>query len=170
VGINGISVVSDTGPLLHLSEIGGSKLLWQFKKIYVPDSVRFEYEKHKGENDPDVISFTNVKQITIDEKILQNFIQQYNLSELHFGETECLYLCRNLSVAVILTDDLAVRDIASSMGITPVGSLGVILRSYREKMISLTQAEKHIIDLYETSSLFVTRTIVDLVIEKLSKY
>ncbi|NOZ61243.1 MAG: hypothetical protein GXO74_06140 [Calditrichaeota bacterium] len=170
MGIKKMSVVSDTGPLLHLSEIGCAQLLLQFKKIYTPESVCDEYEKHKRTSDADVLNFKNVKHISVKESKLKDFIRQYNLGELHLGETECLYLCQNLSVDVILTDDLAVRDIASNMGITPVGSLGVIIKSYREKTISLPQAEKLIFDLYETSSLFVTRTIVELVIEELKKY
>jgi len=165
-----MNVVSDTGPLLHLSEIGCSQLLLHIQKIYVPDSVCNEYKKHKRNSDADVLTFKNIKHIPVAKYELQDFIHQHNLGELHSGETECLFLCRNLSVDVILTDDLAVRDIANSLHITPVGSLGVIIKSYREKIITLAQAEKYIIDLYKTSSLYVTRTIVELVIEELKRY
>jgi predicted nucleic acid-binding protein len=61
VGPEKISVVSDTGPLIHLSEIGCMKLLLQLKQIFVPDSVRQEYEKYKVNIEPDVLFLDNIK-------------------------------------------------------------------------------------------------------------
>jgi predicted nucleic acid-binding protein len=68
-----------------------------------------------------------------------------------------------------LTDDLAARDAARGLGITPVGSLGVVVRTYRLGQISLTEAEKRITDLHHVSSLFVTKAIVELALEQLRK-
>ncbi len=72
-----------------------------------------------------------------------------------------------VGVPILLTDDLAVRDAAKRLGLTPVGSLGVIVRAYRLGHIILTQAEHRIAALYDASSLFVTRAIVELAIEQL---
>jgi predicted nucleic acid-binding protein len=60
-----------------------------------------------------------------------------------------------------------VRDAAKDLGLTPIGSLGVVVRAYREGRISLADTERHISDLYTVSSLFVTRAIVELAIEQL---
>ncbi len=118
MGVKKISVVSDTGPLIHLSEIGCMKLLLQFHQIFLPDSVSHEYKKHKGNIEPDVLSLENIKQISVESEKRKKFINEHKIEKLHLGETECLYLCQSLPIDVILTDDLAVRDIASSIGIT----------------------------------------------------
>lgn len=89
------------------------------------------------------------------------------MEELHAGEKESLYLSKLLNVSLLLTDDLAVRKAAKHLGLRPVGSLGVVVRAYREGKISLEDAEQYLIDLYETSTLFVTRAIVELAIEQL---
>ncbi len=81
-----------------------------------------------------------------------------------------MYLCRQIGIPVLLTDDLAVRESAQHLQLTPVGSWGVVVRAYRMGHISLSEAEHHIAALYETSSLFVTRTIVELAIEQLHRY
>ena len=71
----------------------------------MPDSVRQEYEKHKGNIEPDVLSLQNIKQISIENEKRINFINEHEIEKLHLGETECLYLCQNLPMNVMLTDD-----------------------------------------------------------------
>jgi len=68
-----------------------------------------------------------------------------------------------------LTDDLAALDAAKRLGITPVGSLGVIVRAYRDGRISLEEAERCILALDSISTLFVTKAIVELAIGELKK-
>ena len=80
---------------------------------------------------------------------------------------ECLFLAREKSIAILLTDDMAVRDAAKRLGLVPVGSLGVVVNAYERGQISLEAAEHFIGNLYSISSLFVTRAIADLAIEKL---
>nr|QEO74118.1 hypothetical protein [uncultured bacterium] len=76
-------------------------------------------------------------------------------------------LSSRLGVPVLLTDDLAVRRAAKELGLTPVGSLGIIARAHIMGRITREAAERHLRELYSISSLFVTQTIVDLAIERL---
>ena len=46
-------------------------------------------------------------------------------------------------------------------------SLGILIRACITGLISRTEAEQHIIQLYEVSSLYVTRTIVELAVRQL---
>jgi hypothetical protein len=48
-----------------------------------------------------------------------------------------------------------------------VGSLGVVVKAYRLERISQSDAERYISGLYDVSSLFVTREIVEQAIEQL---
>jgi predicted nucleic acid-binding protein len=89
------------------------------------------------------------------------------LEHLHDGERECFYLCQQTGVTTLLTDDLSVREAAKRLSLTPVGSLGVVVKAYHLGRISLTDAKRHLADLYDVSSLFVTRAIVELAIERL---
>lgn len=83
------------------------------------------------------------------------------------GESECLLVCVQNNVQVLLTDDLAVREAASTLTITPVGSLGVIVRENSLGRLTLGQAEQYLRDLHRISSLFVTRALVDSVLVQL---
>jgi predicted nucleic acid-binding protein len=77
---------------------------------------------------------------------------------------------RQAGVEIILTDDLAAREAAKILSLTPVGSLGIVVRAYRLGDISLVDAERLLTDLYNLSSLFVTRAIVDLAIQQLHQH
>ncbi|MDL1969288.1 MAG: hypothetical protein LWW97_12310, partial [Deltaproteobacteria bacterium] len=79
----------------------------------------------------------------------------------------CLYVCKETGVSVLLTDDLAVREAAKRMNLKPVGSLGIVVKACRTGDISLVDAEGYITDLYDVSSLFVARAIVEIAIEQL---
>jgi predicted nucleic acid-binding protein len=88
-------------------------------------------------------------------------------AELHIPERESLLLCTKLSVPVLLTDDLAVRRAAKALGLTPVGSLGVVARAHWLGRISVNTAERLLRQLATVSSLYVTPVIVELAIERL---
>jgi predicted nucleic acid-binding protein len=92
------------------------------------------------------------------------------LELLHPGEQACLYVCNRDGVAILLTDDLAARDAAKRLGITPVGSLGIIVRAYRIGRLTLEEAERAIRNLQRTSSLFVTSAIIELALEQLRQF
>jgi predicted nucleic acid-binding protein len=66
-----------------------------------------------------------------------------------------------------LTDDLAAREAAKQLRLSPVGSLGLVARAYRRGYVSLSQAERHMTDLYDLSSLFVSKAIVEMAVEQL---
>jgi predicted nucleic acid-binding protein len=69
-----ITVVSDTGPLIHLSEIGCVHLLEIFHTIYVPESVQGEYYKHKRASDPDFFELKNITIARVQHEEVSDFI------------------------------------------------------------------------------------------------
>jgi len=117
--------------------------------------------------DVDILRLESVERTSVSSTEMDRFIQQNGLADLHTGECQCIYLCQQLPVSLILTDDLAVRDVSKRLALTPIGSLGIVVRAYRQSLITLADAEHAINQLYDISSLFVTRAIVDLAIEQL---
>lgn len=157
--------VADAGPLIHLSEIGSLTLLHVFDAIHMPHAVRLEI----GEHHKNILQKIHITSHNLPEAQISKFTNEEGFEKLHSGEIECLYLCKQMGLPILLTDDLAVRDVAKSLQITPVGSLGIVIKAYKNNKITLAEAERHINDLYNISSLFVTRSIVELVIEQLHK-
>jgi predicted nucleic acid-binding protein len=159
--------VADSGPLIHLAEIGCLHLLSIFDILHVPHAVWLETVERARLSERDLSAATNIQRYALPHFEVDQFVEEQKITELHAGERECLFICRDKSISMLLTDDMAVRDAAKRFDLMPVGSLGVIVKAYTRGEISLQDAEHYIGNLYSISSLFVTRTIADLAIEKL---
>jgi predicted nucleic acid-binding protein len=109
VGTGEMRVVSDAGPLVHLAEIESLPLLSIFEGLHIPEAVWLETVGQERVSQTDVLGLGNVQRHTLSQTEVTRFIEKNNLAKLHVGERECLYLCRQIGVPVLLTDDLAVR-------------------------------------------------------------
>lgn len=163
MGSGRLAAVSDTGPLIHLAEIGCLPLLTIFEELHIPEGVWLEADR------PSTIrtGLTFAKRHVLERDEIERFTTDQGLKRLQAGERESLLLCSKLAVPVLLTDDLAVRRAAKAHGLTPVGSLGIIAKAHYVGRIASDTAEKYLRDLHAVSSLFVTQTIVDLAVERL---
>ena len=164
---NELVAVSDAGPLIHLTEIDCLSLLSMFGQLYVPNAVWHETVEQSRVSQTAFLALGNVQKYTPTESAVLHFAEQSGLGELHAGERECLYLCSELKVSTVLTDDLAVREAAHNQGVTPVGSLGIVVRAYHAGHILLSEAKEYIVGLYDVSSLYVTRAIVEIAVKQL---
>ena len=162
--------VADAGPLIHLSEIGQFHLLRVFGALHIPAQVIAEAIRHGPVTQEDLDGLGVVRQHNVTEESLQDIRTTPPFQKLHTGELACFFLCRDIGVKVILCDDLASRDAAADLGVTPVGSLGMVVRAFRRGLISRVAAERAIVDLYDVSTLFVTRALVDIALAELNRH
>jgi predicted nucleic acid-binding protein len=169
VGVGKLSAVIDSGPLIHLTEIGCFQILSIFASLHIPEAVWSETVECGRAPIENFVKLSNIERHNLSQSDVTRFVEKSNLKNLHSGERECLYLCNHMNVSILLTDDLAVRETAKRLSLVPVGSLGIVAKAYRLGLISKTEAERHITDLYDVSSLFVTRSIVEMAIEQINK-
>jgi len=170
MGDGNLIAVADAGPFIHLAEVNCLPFLAVFTHLHVPETVWSEILKQPQIADADFSKATTVRRHDLSQDQVAKFIAENRLGELHSGEQECLFLCKQIGASILLTDDLATREVAKQVNLTPVGSLGIVVRAYRAGRISLADAERHLGELYENSSLFVTRAIVELAIEQLHNH
>jgi predicted nucleic acid-binding protein len=163
LGSEHLIAVADAGPLIHLAEIDSLSLLATFVDVHVPEGVWREVDRPSTIRD----ELTFAKRHFLEKGEVDSFTAEHGLEKLQTGERESLLLCARLAVPVLLTDDLAVRRAAKELGLTPVGSLGVVARAHRMGRISTDAAERLLRQLYTVSSLYVTPVIVELAIERL---
>lgn len=161
------TAVLDAGPLIHLAEIDSLHLLTIFGALHMPGAVWAETVEQGGIDPTDIEVRGNVRREAVAESALQTFSRRPDVGDLHRGERACLYVCQERNIGTLLTDDLAVRHAARRLGITPVGSLGIVVRAYRLGRLTLSDAELRLEALYDVSSLYVTRAIVELAITQL---
>jgi predicted nucleic acid-binding protein len=133
-------VVTDTGPLLHLHQVGAAHLLAHLGSVQLTPIVWIELQRHAPElaitGLPEWLSLTQLSS----SAALQASMW-LNAQVLHEGEAEALAHAREIQADLFLTDDTAARTLGDSLGIHVRGSLGVVLFAsalgYLDKAASL---------------------------------
>jgi len=120
-------VISNTGPLIALADIGQLELLHHlFNNILIPPAVRAEVV-----NEPALaVVQTAIAQGWIVEQRPSDTSAIRLLNEtLDLGESEAIALAQQTAPHWIILDDLAARHVAEAMGFPVIGTLGVLLQA-----------------------------------------
>jgi predicted nucleic acid-binding protein len=153
---------SDTGPLLHLHEIQQLALCRIFSTIFITSQIKEELDKYKVTKLPKSLE---LKKINKDQVAL--LAAKY---DLQLGESSVIWLCKALHVPIVLTDDLDARDVSEQLGLTPVGTMGIIMRGYREKLLNQEKAIQILKGIHTLSSLFVTSDLIKYAINEIQNF
>jgi len=121
-------VVSDTGPLLHLHQVGAEHLLAHLGHVQVPPAVWRELQRlAPGFTVNRMPEWLSESQLSASASLQAR--QWVSARILHAGEAEALACAWEIQAAMFLTDDTAARTLGESLGIQVRGSLGVILHA-----------------------------------------
>ena len=193
------NAVSNTGPILHLTEIsfmsrtlkphslecgvrehpkvphkprllsrGTQGLLIKALKIFsfvlIPEEVSNELRKH-GIKIPRSVKIKSLDSKSKDRvKVLTN---QYSIDS---GEAEAIALALQEKASYFLTDDLEARQVAKNYNLEVHGTVGIVLRAFRHKLINKKEAIEKVRSLKNTSSLFITQDLISNIIEAIEDF
>ena len=137
-----MTAVSNAGSLIHLAQIGRLNLLKEiFNEIIIPRAVKAEViDKGKEKGKPDAFLIDAVDWI----KVMDDPANADQLAEkvgIHRGEACAILLAKSLNVPVLL-DDSDARKFALGLGLEVVGSVGVIIRAVKLRLISKEEGLK----------------------------
>ncbi len=158
-------VVSNTGPIMHLFEVDLLKALSAFKEVYIPEEVKNELQKNKVKT-----ALKNIKMLKLNAKFKDVAEILTNKFSLDLGEAEAIALALQEKADYFLTDDLDARTVANTHGLEAHGTVGVILRAFREKIVDKKTAIEKINQLYTTSSLFITKDLIKDILKSISEF
>ena len=152
------AAVADAGPLIHLAEIDSLTLLSVLHDRYVPETV---YEEIAAGGVPSEMEALSYERVTPGGT-------RVGKPELDAGEQAALAVADEYDI-VLLTDDLAARDVATETGVEVHGSLGIIALAYSENRIERGEAAERMRALQRETSLFVTDAVVERGIDMLDE-
>ncbi len=154
----GNRAVSDTGPIIHLNEINLIKIFDIFSEVAITEEVEKELKNNK------IFLFKKIRTL----KLLPDFKDKVkiltNQENLDLGEAFAIVLAMQEKTDYFLTDDLDARTVAIKYNLEVHGTIGIILRAFREKIIYKKTAIEKVNELYAKSSLFITKDLIDNVI------
>ncbi len=157
-----IDAVSNSGPIMHLNEIGALKTFRIFKQVYIPPEVEKETVHIKK---PSVIQ---IGELSAAAKDLAKLLIIENAVDM--GEAQAIALAASRGIRIFLTDDLAARDAAKQQNLEPHGTLGILLRAFREGIITKSAAISSVELLHTSSTLFLTKDLVKWVKVEIEKF
>lgn len=162
------NAVSDTGPILHLYEINYLRALHVVKNVFVPSEVRRELGRSKTWGELEKVKFIKTAGIGKRGKDLASLlIRKYALG---LGEAEVIALSKERGIDLVFTDDLDARDVAKRMELKPHGSVGILLRAYRDGILARKETIDALYKLYSDSSLYITSDLINLAVKAVKKH
>ena len=162
--------VFDSGPLIHLSQVNGTKTLRIFREILVPDAVFLEVTRFDLPGKKEVLEAKNV----VRKNLLGKTKDYAKLVAVKFGlelgECEAIALAKQENINGFFTDDLNAREAAKEVGLEAHGSMGIITRAFREGTITKDEAIEFVKKLHGESSLFITSDLVREIISQINSF
>ncbi|MGO8927106.1 MAG: hypothetical protein ACLQU3_09485 [Limisphaerales bacterium] len=145
-------LVTDTGPLLHLSEAGALELLPRIGVASLTPLVLAELRARAPTLWPGTLPDW-LKLHTLSHAVQQRTVGWQQAGLLHGGEAEALAVALEVAPDWFLTDDAAARLLAESLKLETHGSLGVVLWAAANRLVAKAEAEAYLTAL-ENSSLW----------------
>lgn len=151
--------VADAGPLIHLDEARAVEALHVFRRIVVPTPVADEVRVQPRGPGTRLLRqrHVHVTRPSRDEEAAADALPARRLS----ATDRLALVMAQARDASVLTDDLDVRDAARSLGITAVGSIGLILRAATTRAVTRQEALDALDRLLSDSSMFITKGLID---------
>lgn len=151
-------VVTDTGPLLHLHQVGAIHLLAHLGSIQVTPTVWRELQRHAPSFAISGLpAWLSLAQPSASAMLQAN--QWVNAQVLHAGEAEALAYARETQAGLFLTDDTAARTMGESLGIHVRGSIGIVLFAAASGQLDKAECLQFLTDLETQSTLWMSAKV-----------
>ena len=134
-------VVSDTTPLISLMKLGAINLIeGLYGEILIPEAVYNELTcNNKFFEEAKIISESNfIKIVYVENKTEVQMIQKY--SGLDLGESEAIAYSQQINADLLMMDEAKGRSVARQVGLTTIGTLGILKHAYDKGLLSKEEA------------------------------
>ena len=148
-----LEAISDTGPILHLHEIGRLFTLNVFERLYIPRLVAGELGRYGL--DAEAIDLSSpISIVPINKEQRDRVLGEIGQPPIHPTDTEVLILAHEGGFSKpILTDDMALRRELEFRGALVIGSVGLLVRAYNKALMARADLDHAIDALFDESTL-----------------
>ena len=131
-------MVCNASPLILLAQIDHLLLLNQlFDSVMVPEAVWNEVKLH-GSDSPVSVALTQARDEGVFEifHVANRLAVNAMLGRLHLGEIEAIIGSHEINSDGVILDDLFARKKAKQMGLSVVGTVGLLIMAYRHGILT----------------------------------
>lgn len=162
-------VVSDTTPLISLMKAEALAILEPlFNEVLIPDAVFSELTTNPDFSDEaeTIRSCSFIKIVTVKEQQSVELLQR--ATGLDLGESEAIIYADSIKADVLLMDETRGRQVARTMGIYYMGTIGVLLFAYEEKVLSASDVVE-ILNRLKNANRHISEDLIQYAISKINK-
>ena len=160
-------VISDTTPIISLLKMNQLELLnHMFGEVQVPDAVyeelisnaKFQKEAEK------ILSAEYIKKVVVEDKKSVTLLRR--ATGLDAGESEAIILSDEIKADLLLMDELKGRQVAKQMGLNIMGTVGILMTAFDEKLLSAEEIEQ-CIDVLRNNGRHICEKLYEQLMEKI---
>lgn len=162
-----MTIISDTTPIISLIKINRLDLLEKlFEEVLIPEAVYRELTTNAlFENEAKIVKTSSfLKTSSVQNRKSLQLLQA--VSGLDDGESEAIVLADELKSDVLIMDERKGRKVAEKLGIKITGTVGVLLQSYSENMISSDEIKTYL-DQLKNSNIRLSESLIQKALEML---
>lgn len=161
-------VVSDTTPLISLMKIGRLDLINQlFGEVQIPNAVYEELVSNIRFPDES----RQIRECLFIKRVDVADVQSVRLlrrsTGLDAGESEAIVLSDSIDASLLLMDEAKGRQVAMQMGIQLMGTLGMLLVAYKEKLLSKEEILQ-CIEILKTTGRYISEKLYKQLLKKMA--
>lgn len=162
-------VISDTTPLISLIKINHLELIEElFGEIQIPDSVYRELvsnDRFKAEAE-EIRKYSNIKRVKVTNEKSVRLLQR--ATGLDIGESEAIILSDQIKADLLLMDEVKGRQVARNMGISIMGTIGILMQAFDSKLLNKKEIEDCILVL-RSNGRHISDKLYEQLLEKINK-
>ena len=162
-------IVADTTPLISLMKIGHLDLLEQlFGEVQIPEAVFDEHVYNTNfPEESNLIQESNyIIRVSVKDTSAVDLLRRS--SGLDAGESEAIILSDSIGASLLLMDEVKGRQVAKQMGIPLMGTIGLLLVGYNEKLLTKQQILE-CIEIMKTSGRHISESLYQQLLAKISE-
>ena len=138
--------ITNASPLIYLGKLGKLDLLPKiFKMIYTTNLVKNEILRLETAPERVILEEAFNSWLITKNPQKNSLMEKLEQLNIHKGEASVLVLAKELSLqgdkTIVILDDLATRDIARAMGFVITGTVGILLRSIKQDLITRNECK-----------------------------
>lgn len=162
-------VISDTTPIISLLKIHKLELLTHlFGDVQIPDAVyeelisnsRFQTEAEQ------ILSAEYIRKVVVEDKKSVALLRR--ATGLDAGESEAIILSDEIKADLLLMDELKGRQVAKQMGLDIMGTIGILMTAYEEKLLSADEI-KQCAEVLRSNGRHISDRLYEQLMEKIRK-
>ncbi len=151
-------VIADSTSLISLIIVNKLDLIEKsLGEYFIPEAVWNELSNYSNPN------FDIRKIPEINNHVIKIKTKNYLHSIMDLGESEAVTLYNEMDADYLLTDDNKARQIAESIGVNCIGSIGILIKS-KEK--GLLFELRHIFKIWLKSGRFFSKNLLNQILKK----